>query len=40
MVEYNKLCEGCIYQYACDGRCDDTDPLYYDEENDNEDNYE
>lgn len=31
------LCSECILYGRCDGRCGDTDPLYYAEEEDNND---
>jgi hypothetical protein len=27
-----KICDGCILQGRCDGRCGDTDPCYYADE--------
>ena len=30
------ICEGCILYGRCDGRCGDTDPLYYWEEEQND----
>lgn len=35
------ICDTCILNGRCDGRCGDTDPLFYafEEENDYESNY-
>lgn len=30
------LCENCFLYGICDGRCGDTDPLFYEEERQNE----
>ena len=32
----NAICESCVLYGFCDGRCGDTDPLYYWEEKQND----
>lgn len=32
----NSICESCVLYGFCDGRCGDTDPLYYWEEKQND----
>ncbi len=35
----DNLCENCILYELCDGRCGDTDPLFYWEEEQNDNQY-